>query len=845
MDWTPSSTPPNPGLNGTQVRAAYDDGTPAAADGATVATIQLASWDQAALTSYAQSAGLPDPIADKSFHAVNVDGGPDTTAGFDEVALDQEALLGVAPNIRQRAYFGPQNSTTTDGYLDALFKVADDTSLPSVGPHLVALSTSWGFCEDTSAADRGGFAAFEDALSYLTAAGVTIFAGSGDSGSWCPGQSSMKANTVAYPASSPSVIAVGGTTLIPGRPDTSWACGQGCTTSIANDCKKTQGCSGGGTSALFAAPSWQRKVAHFTKRAVPDISAVANENYGYGFYVTAPGDCVGSPTCTTEAGGTSLSGPVSAALLANQLAAHNHPEGVGDLHRVLYAAPARDFHDIADLASNGSYQAVAGYDRVTGLGTVDWKRLIGSVLAEPTPLVATVGRNHRVLLHRGSHLTTLSGSMVGSASVASLHGRDLVFAVGYGSTPYVRTVSSGWKKLTSRKCLALETLVSGQVLIATCETPGRDAVIGLTFLKDRGLPRIGSWFPLHTSVVGAVVPTTLRGGSAVVATNMSGRVEIAPVRSVGKRLVRGGWKVLGYRCGSQPTAVSTPQTFELACPGANGHVQLVRVSPWARNWPHPRDIGGGTYAPVGLTLSPSGASTVYAQSPNGRIRHRDVGPHPSGWRQLSGRGVDGISATLSTAATRLTTAHRTGTTTTLSAGSPALAGVGLTLTATVRPSSVTGGLVSFEDLTTGKMLGISAVTSASASINVPLAAGPRRIVARYSGTSRYATSASAVRTVTVSLQPTVTTLVPAPNPGTAGQPVTLTATVTAVSGIPTGSVTFVADGTTLGVVPLDVSGVAVLTTSALTAGDHSLSADYGGDVAHAASASTPVTETIS
>lgn len=83
------------------------------------------------------------------------------------------------------------------------------------------------------------------------------------------------------------------------------------------------------------------------------------------------------------------------------------------------------------------------------------------------------------------------------------------------------------------------------------------------------------------------------------------------------------------------------------------------------------------------------------------------------------------------------------------------------------------------------------------------------------------------------------------NPSAYGQSVTFMATVSSSSGTPTGTVTF-ADGTnTLGTGTLNSSGQATFTTAALTAGSHSISAAYGGDVNFAGSTSSSLSQTVS
>jgi hypothetical protein len=91
---------------------------------------------------------------------------------------------------------------------------------------------------------------------------------------------------------------------------------------------------------------------------------------------------------------------------------------------------------------------------------------------------------------------------------------------------------------------------------------------------------------------------------------------------------------------------------------------------------------------------------------------------------------------------------------------------------------------------------------------------------------------------------TTTALSSSPNPSLIGQMVTLTATVTANTGTPTGTVTFRDGSMTLGSATLSASGIATFSTSLLAVGPHGLSASYGGDASHAGSSSVPLVHTV-
>jgi len=101
----------------------------------------------------------------------------------------------------------------------------------------------------------------------------------------------------------------------------------------------------------------------------------------------------------------------------------------------------------------------------------------------------------------------------------------------------------------------------------------------------------------------------------------------------------------------------------------------------------------------------------------------------------------------------------------------------------------------------------------------------------------YAVSASATGVATAAnfsltnrRAPTTTSIVASPNPSHAGQPVTLTATVTSSTGlVPAGKVTFRHERTVFGSGTLDGSGRVSITTSELPAEKHHVRAVYEGD----------------
>ena len=164
--------------------------------------------------------------------------------------------------------------------------------------------------------------------------------------------------------------------------------------------------------------------------------------------------------------------------------------------------------------------------------------------------------------------------------------------------------------------------------------------------------------------------------------------------------------------------------------------------------------------------------------------------------------------------------------------SPGIAGSPVSVTATVKPvagASTPTGTVTFTSGTT--KLGSAALgAGGTATINPTLAPGQYSIVAAYAGDSNDGGSASAVLALTVAQATTQITVTAAPNPTIFGNTVTFTAKVTGNGGIPSGSVTFSANGTALAApATLDATGTATVAYSGLAAGSYTITAGYCGD----------------
>lgn len=330
---------------------------PAGTDGTgqTIAIIELGGgYAQADLDTYFKALGLTTP----SITAVGVDGGSNQPGGAAdaEVMLDIEVSGALAPKAALVVYFA---ANTDQGFYNAISQAAHSTTQPAT-----VMSISWGGPEDGwSTASRN---AMETALEDAASLGVTVTVAAGDSGS-SDGESDGQPH-VDFPASSPSVLACGGTELL----------SSGSTISsevVWNETASNEGATGGGVSTVFALPTWQAAskiptaAGGFAGRGVPDVAGNADPMTGYDVRVDGQDEVIG---------GTSAVAPLWAALVArlNQQLGHS----LGAANATLYGIGEKAFRDITQ-GNNGSYSAGPGWDACTGLGSPNGQTLLSALQA--------------------------------------------------------------------------------------------------------------------------------------------------------------------------------------------------------------------------------------------------------------------------------------------------------------------------------------------------------------------------------------------------------------------------------------------------------------------------------
>ncbi|MCU1593800.1 MAG: hypothetical protein JWO12_1192, partial [Frankiales bacterium] len=352
------------------LRAHYDVPASWRGNGITVGVLNLAGWNKGDLQQFADHEGIA--VRPGQITTIPVGADPTKLDGFGdeyEVALDAEAVLGSAPEAAQRLYFAPNTSA---GVVSGFEQMAADAAAGLVQ----VVTTSWGSCErdfDETATDSDR-AAYASALDRIVAAGATVFAASGDAGAFDCGTPEVPDDEaqVDFPASYGNVVAVGGTTLKAGLPESSWS-EPGFAGYLGDG-------SGGGQSVEQPLPGYQDGiVAGATRRLVPDVASDADPQSGLGIYVRTQGGW-------SSAGGTSLASPTWAGMLASALSSQGGRSGRGNILPALYTSDG--FTDVVD-GHNGLFSARPGYDLVTGLGVPQWSRLGPALLASSPGASAT------------------------------------------------------------------------------------------------------------------------------------------------------------------------------------------------------------------------------------------------------------------------------------------------------------------------------------------------------------------------------------------------------------------------------------------------------------------------
>jgi pseudomonalisin len=301
------------------------------------------------------------------------------TSGLDEWDLDTQSSTGIADKVHHLYVYDTTSLSDSDITLEYNHWANDD--LAQAG------NSSFGEPESSAYAD-GAMEVDDEILNQAASQGQTMFASTSDSGEGCStlvatGVPVTGAPEPCYPASSPYVVAVGGTTLDTTSPGYNY---YGEHAWVAT---------GGGVSAFESAPYWQSNGIVPTAtagRSIADIS-MCSDNNGCPMYIF-----VNEPS-SAEVGGTSLGSPLSMGVWARmETANHNGlgfaapvyygvygyyepcPLGSSDCIPAAFQPPppappdgteyVGGFHDIL-YGNNGGPPTLPGWDTATGLGSID------------------------------------------------------------------------------------------------------------------------------------------------------------------------------------------------------------------------------------------------------------------------------------------------------------------------------------------------------------------------------------------------------------------------------------------------------------------------------------------
>jgi alpha-tubulin suppressor-like RCC1 family protein len=425
---------------------------------------------------------------------------------------------------------------------------------------------------------------------------------------------------------------------------------------------------------------------------------------------------------------------------------------------------------------------------------------------------------------------TLSGGVATLSTSGLSVGAHTITATYSGSATIL--TSTGTRTYTVNKANSTTVVAASP---ASPSTFGQSVTLTATVSSSGGTP--GGTVTFSDSVNGSLGTATLSGGVATLSTTA---------------LQVGAHTIMAVYSGSASFATSSATRAYTVNKAAS--TTVVTASP---------------VSPSSFNQSVTFTATVTSGGgiPSGSVTFKD-GATVLGSGTLSAGGVATLStAVLSVSAHTITATYAGNATILTSTGtlnhtvnkaastlavtaspvSPSALGQAVTFTATVSSSGgVPGGTVNFSDDVSGALgtatLSPGGVATLSTSA---LSFGAHTITATYSGNANILT-ATGTRSHSVGKAVTTTVLTVSPaSPSTFGQSVTLTATVNSAGGVPGGTVSFTDSvNGALGTATLNGSGVATLSTSALSSGGHTFTATYSGAALFLGSPSTGIAHTI-
>ncbi|MGA2439715.1 MAG: S53 family peptidase [Tepidisphaeraceae bacterium] len=300
---------------------------------------------------------------------------PTANAGWDlEISLDVEWAHAIAPGAN--ILLVEANSSGLGDLLTAV-----NYARKAAGVSVVSMS--WGSSEFSSETQYDGY--FTTPSGHQ---GVTFVSASGDQGSWYGPE---------WPASSPNVLSVGGTTLNLANSSGTWGSETGWSGST------------GGISSYEREPSYQTISQTTGARTTPDVAYDANPSTGFAVYDSV---AYAGGKGWWDVGGTSAGAPQWAALVA--IADQGRAvKGLGSLNGTSQTLPmlyslynskqySQAFHDETVGASSWYFSAGPGYDAVTGLGSPKAAYVIQQLIGAGTTVTVNAAKASSAVVVKAS-----------------------------------------------------------------------------------------------------------------------------------------------------------------------------------------------------------------------------------------------------------------------------------------------------------------------------------------------------------------------------------------------------------------------------------------------------------
>jgi pseudomonalisin len=600
--------------------------------GQTIAIVARTNINLSDVQMFRSTFGLPAKAPNIVLNGVNP--GIADEGDLDETTLDTEWSGAVAPNATIDVVVSGSTATSDGVYLSAQYAVNHNLA--------PVLSVSYGLCEADLGQAENSF--LNSLWQQATAEGITVLVAAGDSGAaGCDAGSETRAvggRAVNGICSTPYDTCVGGTEFNEGANasqywsssnSSTYASALGYIPETAWNETVTGGlwATGGGVSGVYTKPTWQSApgVPADGMRDVPDVSLTAAGHDGYLI-------CIHGSVMVIS--GTSAAAPSFAGLMGLVLQSTGAPQG--NINPILYTLASRQqlaggaavFHDIStgnnSVPGVTGYNAGAGYDPVTGLGSVDANLLVthwNDGGTAPT-LAVSLGSNTATVT-AGQKVTVLVTTTVGGgfAKAVSLSATGLPSGVTASFSPAsIASPGAGQSTLTLTTTTAVAAATRTINIVATSGGIAKTVPLTLVVL------------PAPSFALAVSSTMTMPAGSSA-----SGQVSVSLIGAFNASAA-----LHAYGMPTGMTAAFSPAT--LAAPGSGSStlsVSTAVATPVGTFTLTITGTGGGVTksATIRVTVQPGPSFTVSAPAALG------VMEGGSGTAQVTTALVNGFSAPIS------------------------------------------------------------------------------------------------------------------------------------------------------------------------------------------------------